>query len=281
MSRSATAAAPRAQTAAAAGAAAPGGSGPPGGSGRGGAEQQQQQQQQQQQLWASPGGKKFHRAGRRCGGLSGAAVVAAAEIARRGLEPCRLCRPATGGTELLRVERLTADRVRSEPNAAAASPSSASSINRGATEDEVRERQHQLINRVPVVNNRSNNSNNRNTNTNSNNSNNSNSNNSNSNNSNSSSNNSNNNNLLTTEVLARIREELVDPITQELPDDPVVCKWGHVFEREAIAAWIAHAGTHPLRRTPLAERDLTQRVRGIAAVVQQLRRLDGGSAHEE
>jgi hypothetical protein len=51
-------------------------------------------------------------------------------------------------------------------------------------------------------------------------------------------------------------DDLICPITWEIFRDPVIAKDGHVYEREAITAWILQNGTSPLTREPLRIEDL-------------------------
>lgn len=54
-----------------------------------------------------------------------------------------------------------------------------------------------------------------------------------------------------------VPDEFICPLTMELMHDPVVSRYGHNYERDAILSWLAQGHTDcPLTRQPLRLRDL-------------------------
>ena len=51
---------------------------------------------------------------------------------------------------------------------------------------------------------------------------------------------------------ATVPDEYLCPITCEVMEDPVIAEDGQTYEREAIATWVASAGTSPMTRQRMA-----------------------------
>jgi hypothetical protein len=57
-----------------------------------------------------------------------------------------------------------------------------------------------------------------------------------------------------------VPDEFRCPITREMMHDPVIAEDGQTYEREAIATWVASAGTSPMSRQQMASRFLSNRL---------------------
>ena len=51
-------------------------------------------------------------------------------------------------------------------------------------------------------------------------------------------------------------ESFICPISQQIMRDPVMTKYGHCFEREAITEWVRKQGKCPLTQKPLSLSDI-------------------------
>ena len=54
-------------------------------------------------------------------------------------------------------------------------------------------------------------------------------------------------------------DEYLCPITCEVMEDPVIAEDGQTYERDAIATWVANAGTSPMTREHMDDRFISNR----------------------
>ena len=82
-------------------------------------------------------------------------------------------------------------------------------------------------------------------------------------------------------AIDEMADELVCPITQELPVDPVTAADGHVYERDAIESWFRRlsSATSPVTREPMAKQLLPAvQVRNLLVGMVGSGALDGTKA---